>query len=101
MAWALSGTPVERDAEDLAVLMSLLDERRFSSEDRALHVSALRARARPYILRRRKAEVMEELPPVIENEEELELTELQRKAYRETIRGHSAGPGRLLLGIVQ
>ena len=87
--WALSGTPVERDAEDLAVLMSILDERRFSSDDRVLHPSALRARARPYMLRRRKDEVLRELPPIIESEEELELTEPQRAAYHKAIRGHA------------
>ena len=92
--WALSGTPVERDAEDLAVLMSILDERRFSSEDRVLHPSALRARARPYMLRRRKADVMGELPPVIENEEELELTQPQREAYGKAIRAYGGEPAR-------
>ena len=87
--WALSGTPVERDAEDLAVLMSLLDERRFSSEDGVMHPSALRSRARPYMLRRRKDEVLGELPPVIETEEELDLTEVQRVAYRSAIQAHA------------
>jgi len=83
--WALTGTPVERDAEDLAVLMSLVDPRRFSSEDRELHLSALRARARPYLLRRRKRDVLRDLPAVVEREEELELTKRQLEAYRSTI----------------
>ena len=87
--WALSGTPVERDAEDLAVLMSILDSRRFSPDDRVLHPSALRARARPYMLRRRKDEVLKELPPVIENEEELELTDAQRQAYYDAVQTHT------------
>lgn len=91
--WALTGTPVERDAEDLAVLMSLLDERRFSWDDRLLHPTALRARAGPYMLRRRKVEVLGELPRVIEREEELELTDAQRDAYRKAVRvyGRTAG----------
>ena len=84
--WALSGTPVERDAEDLAVLMSLLDERRFSVDDRLLRPSALRSRARPYMLRRRKDEVLRELPPVIESEEELELSQAQKAAYHNAVR---------------
>ena len=91
--WALTGTPVERDAEDFAVLMSLLDDRRFSPEDRVLHPSALRARARPYVLRRRKDEVLAELPPVIESDEELELTAAQTEAYRRAIRAHTGGSG--------
>ena len=69
--------------------MSLLDERRFSSEDRVLHPSALRARVRPYMLRRRKDEVLGELPPVIESEEELELTEVQKVAYRSAVQAHA------------
>lgn len=86
--WALTGTPVERDAEDLAVLMSLLDERRFSWDDRALPPTALRARARPYILRRQRDEVLAELPPVVETDEELELSDAQREAYAMAIRAH-------------
>ncbi len=87
--WALSGTPLERDAEDLAVLMSILDPRRFSSEDGRLHPATLRARARPYILRRRRDDVLGELPPIMENEEELELTSAQRGAYVRAIRTHA------------
>jgi SNF2 family DNA or RNA helicase len=87
--WALTGTPVERDAEDLAVLMSILDPRRFSSMDRDLHQSELRARARPYILRRRKEDVLPELPAVLEEEEEVALSDAQRRAYHEAIRRHS------------
>lgn len=86
--WALSGTPVERDAEDLAVLMSLLEPSRFSSEDKDLHPSSLRAHARPYLLRRLKSDVMSELPPVIEREERLELTAEQASAYRQAIAKH-------------
>ena len=91
--WALTGTPVERDAEDLAVLMSLLDERRFSWDDRMLHPTALQARAGPYMLRRRKAEVLRELPRVVEREEELELTDAQREAYRKAVCAHGGKPG--------
>ncbi len=80
--WLLTGTPVERSAEDLAVLMSLLEPRRFSPDDRKLHASSLRARARSFVLRRRKDDVLSELPPVVENEEQLDLTVIQRHAYR-------------------
>lgn len=90
--WALTGTPVERDAEDLAVLMSLIDPTRFSIDDRALHPTALRARVRPYLLRRRKDDVLGELPPVIEEHETLELTPQQQVAYRAAIAEHSTAP---------
>ena len=49
--WALTGTPLERDAEDLAVLLSLLDSSRFAQSDKGLPTTSLRARLRPYLLR--------------------------------------------------
>lgn len=98
--WALSGTPVERDAEDLAVVMSLVDPRRFSVADRELHTTELRARARPYVLRRSKSGVLSELPKVIEREECLELHGAQRKSYRLAISEHAKkGPSGSFLAL--
>ena len=87
--WALTGTPIERDAEDLAVLLSLLDSSRFSPADKSLPLISLRARLRPYLLRRRKDSVLPDLPEVIEDNEVLDLTEEQRKAYRAAINDHA------------
>ncbi|MFP6704098.1 MAG: SNF2-related protein, partial [Planctomycetaceae bacterium] len=87
--WALTGTPVERDAEDLAVLMSLLEPSRFSPDDKRLHPTALRARVRPYLLRRHKTEVLDELPDVIEENEILVLSPKQVVAYRKAIRDYA------------
>ncbi len=87
--WALTGTPIERDAEDLAVLLSLLDSSRFSPGDKSLPPMSLRARLRPYLLRRRKDSVLTELPQVIEDNEVLELSDAQRKAYRAAIADHT------------
>lgn len=86
--WALTGTPIERDEEDLAVLLSLLDSTRFSPADKFLPPMSLRARLRPYLLRRRKDGVLAELPQVIEHNEVLDLTGEQRKAYRAAIENH-------------
>lgn len=83
--WALTGTPVERDAEDLAVLLSLLDPTRFSPDDKSLPTISLRAQVRPYLLRRRKQSVLKELPNVVEVNEILELTAKQRAAYNQAI----------------
>lgn len=87
--WALTGTPIERDAEDIAVLMSLLEPTRFSPDDKSMHPTALRARLRPYLLRRRKEDVLDELPTVIESTETLDLTDNQRTAYKRAIKDHS------------
>ena len=80
--WALSGTPVERDAEDLAVIMSIVEPRRFSHEDRLLHPTVLRSRSRRYMLRRSKAQVLRDLPPVVEHFEKIELSREQMAAYQ-------------------
>ena len=84
--WALSGTPLERNTDDLATLLSLVAPARFSARDARLHPSSLRAQARPYVLRRRKREVLDQLPPVQDTTERLNLAPQQQRAYRRTIR---------------
>ena len=79
--WALSGTPLERALEDLATLLSLVAPDRFAPDDSRLHPSSLRSAARDYILRRRKEEVLRELPPVLDRTETVELTRVQAEAY--------------------
>lgn len=83
--WAVTGTPLERDADDLATLLSVIQPLRFSARDAALHPSSLRAQARPFVLRRRKSEVLKELPPVRDTVEHIGLTPAQERAYRRTI----------------
>ncbi len=89
--WALTGTPLERDLEDLATLLSLVAPEHFAPTDGKLHPSSLRSRARPYILRRRKQEVLEELPPVLDSIEVLDLSAAQTRAYREAVRRYRTG----------
>ena len=84
--WALTGTPLERDLDDLATLLSLVAPARFAPTDGKLHPSSLRSRARPYVLRRRKQDVLEELPPVLDTIEMLDLSEAQGKAYRGAVK---------------
>ena len=83
--WALTGTPVERDVEDLATLLSLVAPASFAPSD-AKHPASLRSRARHFMLRRRKREVLKELPPVLDRTEALELSEGQRRAYEEAVK---------------
>ena len=84
--WALTGTPVERYSEDLAGLLSLLEPTRFAIDDDRLGIAALRARARPYLLRRTKEAVLPELPTVTEQIEEIQLHPAQRRAYSKALR---------------
>lgn len=79
--WALSGTPLERDLEDLATLLSLVAPDRFAPDDSRLHPASLRSAAQPYILRRRKDEVLRELPSVVDTTEPLHLNPEQAGAY--------------------
>ena len=84
--WALTGTPLERDVEDMVTLLSIVAPKVFAPSDASQHLSSLRSRARPYILRRRKQEVLDELPAVRDTTEMLDLTDIQRQAYLKTIR---------------
>lgn len=78
--WALTGTPIERHPIDLATLLSLLEPARFSANSSTTE-SELRAQARPYLLRRLKKDVLDELPDVIDTKEKIELTPQQQRAY--------------------
>ncbi|MYG75301.1 MAG: DEAD/DEAH box helicase [Acidobacteria bacterium] len=95
--WLLTGTPVERDAADLACLLSLLEPRRYSIDDDRLGLDVLRSRVRPYLLRRTKESVLPELPTAREHTVECVLRPAQHAAYREAIRSlSSSGPGDFL-----
>lgn len=83
--WAVTGTPLERDITDFATILSVVAPTKFSFADSKLHPTSLRSRARPYLLRRRKRDVLSQLPRVIETEELLELTEQQREQYSNSI----------------
>ena len=83
--WALTGTPVERDAQDLACLLSLLEPRRFAIDDHRHGIDVIRARARPYLLRRTKDLVLPELPEATERIETVELRPAQRQAYNRAL----------------
>ena len=87
--WALTGTPVERDAEDFAGILSLLHPARFAVDDHRLGAISLRARARPYLLRRTKESVLPELPLAEAHLEEVRLHPAQRRAYDSALRNFS------------
>ena len=89
--WALTGTPIERHTSDLATLLSTIHPDRFARRDASLTPGVLRGRARPYILRRLKDDVLDQLPAVVETIEILELTGQQAASYRTTLRALEKG----------
>ena len=78
-AWALTGTPLENRLSDLASILEFVRPSQgteLEPDDRPL-----RTRLAEVQLRRRKAEVLPELPPKLESELLLPMTAEQRRAY--------------------
>jgi len=80
-AWALTGTPVENSVNDLLAIFRFLNPA-------LLNIGMSRAevhnRIKPFFLRRRKSEVLPDLPPIIVQDLPLELGQVQREAYNAT-----------------
>ncbi len=89
--WALSGTPIERHAEDLASILAFLDPVRFAVDDSRHGIELLREKAREYVLRRTRDEVLPELPEALDRREYLELSPLQRREYDDVATGIQPG----------
>ncbi len=90
-AWALTGTPLENSADDVASLLEFL------TGEPVREPSLLRPRLRAVQLRRRKADVLTELPAKSVQEITLELPPAQRIAYDQAeregiVRLAQAGP---------
>jgi superfamily II DNA or RNA helicase len=103
--FVLTGTPVENRLDDLYSLMQLVDPEvlgplwRFNldfhvqtSRSRRAgyrNLSALRERIGPFVLRRRKEEVLSQLPPLSAQTRYVDLTEKQRR-LESALRGDAA-----------
>lgn len=77
--WALTGTPLENRPDDLRSIFDFLTPGMLPAEEMTL--DELRDRTRPYILRRRAADVLDDLPPIDDQDVPLELTPAQRDTY--------------------
>ena len=96
--WALTGTPVERDAPDLATLLSLVAPGWFAPSD-GKQPASFRSRARRFVLRRKKEDALRDLPRVHERSEILDLTAAQQQAYRSVEAAYLRGDIEPLPGI--
>ncbi len=78
-SWALTGTPIENRPEELAALFEFMEVIPKGGSPDLRQLSKL---AKKYILRRTKDLVMKDMPPRIDRDAELELTDAQESAYR-------------------
>ena len=80
-SWALTGTPVENREDELASIMEFVDH---NGKEQPIHYRpgpALQRRHRELQLRRRKGDVLADLPPKLESRLTLALRPEQRRSY--------------------
>ena len=77
-SWALSGTPLENNINDLISIFRFV---KIGTLSQGLSRAEIHARMRPHFLRRSKRDVLKDLPPIIDQELPIELEGEQRDAY--------------------
>ena len=80
-SWALTGTPLENDEDELASIMEFVDHEPSGQRRRYRPGLELRARHAMLQLRRKKLEVLDDLPPKRTTTLELGLSHGQRRTY--------------------
>ena len=80
-SWALTGTPVENDEEELASIMEFVDQDEAGMTRRYRAGWELRERHQELQLRRKKSDVLEDLPPKQETKISIQLGSRQRNSY--------------------
>ena len=80
-SWALTGTPVENDEEELASIMEFVDQDEAGMPKRYRAGWEMRERHQEVQLRRKKADVLEDLPPKQETKIPIQLGLKQRRSY--------------------
>jgi len=78
-SWALTGTPVENTPDDLVGIFEFLSPGYLRP---GLPMNELARQSRDYIIRRTKAMVMDDMPPKLYRDAEIELTPEQWESYQ-------------------
>ena len=101
-SWALTGTPFENRPADILSVFSFVRPHLLY---RGISAAELHARIKPFFLRRTKAEVLPDLPPMLIQDLHLSLSGQQLRAYEVVWKSrfaqigktpHAASQGRLL-----
>ena len=81
-SWALTGTPIENNEEELASIMEFIDNDGINSSKRYFPGIGLLDRHKEVQLRRKKNDVLSDLPPKLETKLAIELGSKQEASYR-------------------
>tara|TARA_B100001123_G_scaffold325224_1_gene365548 strand:- start:40 stop:1632 length:1593 start_codon:yes stop_codon:yes gene_type:complete len=79
--WAVTGTPIERDQEDFVTLLSMVVPGLFSNMDKNMPEALLREKAKPFVLRRLKKDILDDLPTLKTVHKRLNLLPQQKQSY--------------------
>lgn len=80
-SWALTGTPLENNEEELASIIEFVDHGELISQGHYSSGLNLRERHRELQMRRKKADVLDDLPPKLTTKLSIELLPNQRRRY--------------------
>lgn len=82
-AWAFTGTPIENKPDEMVAIFRVLDSNLLQ---KGMTRPEIHSRISDYFLRRTKQQVLKSLPPIQDQEIEIDLTGHQREAYLEVWR---------------